>query len=105
MPTCNWPISQTQSLEFQIYNQNTSWNAVSGLYIFAYQSGAHWYAVYVGQADNFANRLPAHERLSEAVQNGATHIHAKVVSQQAQRNQWEKQLIQHLQPLLNVQHR
>lgn len=94
-----------QTLQFDVYDRNTGWNDLPGLYIFSYATANGWYAVYVGQLESFSARMPNHERLAEAVQNGATHIHALVVSQQKLRNEWERMLIQTLQPPLNVQHR
>ncbi len=105
MATCSWPINDTQHLDFEIVDNNNNWNDVPGLYIFTYQNGANWFPLYVGQAESFQSRLPNHERLDEAVQNGATHIHALVVHDQAQRDQWEQMLIQHLHPPMNTQHR
>jgi len=104
--TCNWPLGNGQSLEFEILSKNEGWNAVAGLYIFAYQlQNGNWAAVYVGQTDDFSLRMPNHERLNDAVKLGATHIHAKVVSSQQDRNLWESMLIRNLQPPLNQQHR
>lgn len=102
---CIWPLGNGQTLEFSIYDRNAGWNQVAGLYIFSYQSSSGWHPLYVGQAENFQSRLPSHERLSEAVRNGATHIHALVVPQKVNRDQWECTLIQNLQPPMNIQHR
>lgn len=104
MSVCNWPLGNGQQLEFKIYSSNSNWNTTAGLYIFAYQNGSNWRAVYVGQTDDFNSRLPNHERLNEAVRNGATHIHAAVVQQKNARDSWEKMLIQNLQPALNTQY-
>lgn len=104
--TCNWPLGNGQSLELDVFPKNKGWNAVAGIYIFAYQlPDGNWAAVYVGQTDNFSTRMPNHERLNEAVQAGATHIHAKVVNSQQNRNLWESMLIRNLQPPLNDAHR
>jgi excinuclease UvrABC nuclease subunit len=103
MTTCTWPLDNGNTLEFKVYTQDANWNNVAGLYIFAYHDGQYWRALYVGQADDFSSRLPSHERLEEAVQYGATHIHALAVQQAAKRDQWERMLIQHLQPSMNVQ--
>ena len=62
-------------------------------------------ALYVGKTDDFAKRPATHERLDEAVRLGATHIHARVVPLQADRDRIEKTLILSLQPPLNTQHR
>lgn len=102
---CNWPIGNNEALEFDVYPTNEGWNPVPGLYIFSYVSEGRWIPLYVGQAENFQTRMPNHDRLDEAVRNGATHIHAKVCSQQAFRDRWEQLLIQHLQPPMNIHYR
>ena len=102
--TCSWPIGNGESLTFTVYDQNKNWNKIAGLYIFSYMGvNGSWLPLYVGQTDDFAARLPTHERLNEAVRLGATHIHTLVVSKQIERNNLEKRLIQHLQPNLNQQ--
>ena len=106
MSKCNWPCDINQTLEFDIHANNDGWNHIGGLYIFSYLgSGGLWLALYVGQTDDFASRLPFHDRLDKAVQIGATHIHARVVPLQADRDRIEAALIRHLQPPLNTQHR
>jgi excinuclease UvrABC nuclease subunit len=100
-----WPLGNDQTLSFEVYDKNKGWYDVPGLYIFTYLTVNGWIALYVGQAQSFQARLPNHERLDEAIRNGATHIHALVVPQQSQRDQWERMLIQNLQPPMNVQHR
>lgn len=101
----NWPLGNSQVLQFDVFERNEGWYGVPGLYIFSYHSANGWYALYVGKAESFQARLPTHERLREAVQNGATHIHALVVHQPSTRDQWERMLIQTLQPPMNVEHR
>lgn len=103
-PTCNWPTSATTSLLFHIYGENKNWLAKAGLYIFSYQDkDGIWRALYVGQTDDFSDRLPTHERLKEAVRLGATHIHTRVVPLQADRDTLERALIRHLLPPMNEQ--
>lgn len=101
----NWPLGNGQVLPFEVYERNTGWNDVPGLYIFSYVRAEAWYALYVGQAESFRTRLPDHERLNDAVRMGATHIHAMIVRQQYLRDEWERMLIRNLQPPLNIQHR
>lgn len=103
MNTCTWPLGNGETLTFNIYDQSANWNNVAGLYIFSYSDGQHWYALYVGQANDFSSRIPSHERWDEAVRKGANHVHALSVSQAANRDKWEKMLIQHLQPPMNQQ--
>lgn len=102
MGTCDWPLGNGQALTFNIYDINSKpWNQVPGLYIFAKANGGYWNALYVGQTDNFADRMPRHERLAEAVRKGATHIHAKTIMSASDRDLWEKMLIKNLQPPMN----
>lgn len=92
--------------QFTAYPPTTTWNHVSGIYIFARQSSpGNWQALYIGQAQSFADRLPSHERWSEAARHGATHIHALIVPQQVNRDAIEQTLIRACQPVLNTQHR
>lgn len=79
---------------------------VAGLYIFAGRNSANlWVALYVGQTDSFALRIPTHERWTEAARLGATHVHAMAESQAAMRDTIEAELIGAYQPRLNVQQR
>lgn len=102
---CSWKISPTQHLSMDIYDKNDGWRNVPGLYIFAKRYGDYWQAIYIGQTDNFNDRLPHHGMLNDAVRMGATHIHAVIVESSYQRDAWEKALIQIYQPPLNTQHR
>jgi len=90
---------------FKVCDFNGSWNEVGGIYIFTglnYQQNL-WVPLYIGQADDFRNRIPTHERWGQAVQRGATHVHAMVVPQAARRAAIERELITTFQPALNVQ--
>ncbi len=102
MSNCTWPLGNGESFECGIYSQDGVWNRLAGLYIFAcIRDETHWRALYVGQTDDFGSRIPSHERWTEAVLLGATHVHAAVVSNQADRNMLEAMLIQNLQPPMN----
>ena len=104
MATCFWPLGNGESLEFTIYDKNEGWNKVAGLYIFSHLAeDGRWLPLYVGQTNDFSARLPSHERLKEALQRGATHIHALVVPLQENREAWESMLIQNLHPSMNEQ--
>lgn len=105
MAAWNWPLGNGTSLEFIIYGPNTTWHDVAGLYIFARHDilTLGWRAIYVGQTHSFSSRPAYHDRWKEALENGATHIHAKVVRQEANRDRWERMLIEHLDPPLNKQ--
>jgi len=101
MNAVNW-----SGYQFNVYHQNGDWNHKSGIYIFCGVSPRNqWVALYIGQADSFRNRIPQHEQWNQAVQLGATHVHALVVEQGWQRDAIERLLIQNHQPHLNVQHK
>ena len=80
---------------------------MAGIYIFAAQRGgtAEWYAIYIGQCESFANRLPGHEKGTEAILHGASAIHVLAIPTQEARDSLELHLIQTYQPVLNKQHR
>ncbi len=70
--------------EFTVYQPDDNWREVGGLYIFAglvsdEQGKSLWRPFYIGQTQNFAERLPTHEDWPEAELLGATHIHAMVL--------------------------
>ena len=99
MAKCTWITH-----ECDVNDHAANWNAVPGLYIFAgLNSEGRWAALYIGQAESLADRLPNHERWQEAVRLGATHVHARVVPQAATRDAVERELIQAYQPRLNSQ--
>ena len=96
--TCDW-----DGTEFSIH-ENPKWNNVAGVYIFAGKNEEGlWVALYIGQASSLAERLANHEQWQEAQRLGATHVHAKSVSDDWERERLERDLIQSFQPRLNVQ--
>ena len=104
MSKCAWPLGNGQTISFNVYDSNENWSKVGGLYIFAYLAkDGIWRPLYIGQTDDFSARLPSHERLNEAIQRGATHIHAAVVPLAANRDTLERRLIASLQPPMNEQ--
>jgi excinuclease UvrABC nuclease subunit len=87
-----------------VYNADTNWHDVAGIYIFAgISQNGRWTAFYIGQAKSFQNRLPNHELWEAAVRMGATHVHAMVVPLAANRDTIEAELIGKCQPPLNSQ--
>lgn len=95
---CTW-----EGLDFSIYDPDAvNWSTEAGVYIFAFvNENELWEAVYIGQAANFKARLCGHERWEEAELLGATHVHARVVRHQANRDLVESRLISTYQPPLN----
>jgi excinuclease UvrABC nuclease subunit len=97
--TVNWG-----GYEFDVCKQTANWNDVGGIYIFTgLNQQGRWRAFYIGQAQSLKDRIPDHERWDEAVQLGATHVHARAVSQEATRDTVEAELIAAYQPALNEQ--
>ena len=95
--TCDWG-----GHIFTVYDlENTRWNPIAGVYIFASLRQEQWRAVYIGQTNSFAGRIPNHEQRSAAIRNGATHVHARAVSDFTQRQSIERSLIQAYRPILN----
>ena len=102
MQNAHWPTADGKKHEFEVYSPNVSWNSVGGIYIFTYlQANNYWKPLYIGQTEDFSQRIPNHERWAEAVRRGATHIHVKVVSHASTRDVLELMLIKYCQPPMN----
>ena len=98
------------SSDFDVYDINTSWNDVPGVYIFTrrnqdLQGRSLWHPLYIGQTGSFKDRLTIlHEKWQPALQKGFSHIHVLVVNGETQRVRLEKSLIQAYHPELNDLH-
>lgn len=80
----------------------TQWSNAAGNYAFAYQgTDGLWYALYVGQTNDFAARFSNHEKLRPAINKGATHILAHVNANDQARKSEEAELITWLRPVCN----
>lgn len=91
------------SWDFTVYAQGGAWNDVPGVYIFAGvpEYADSFVAFYIGQTDDFSDRIPDHERWPAAVQLGATEVHAMVEHNDEIRDLIEQSLIEVYQPQLN----
>ena len=74
----NWQGSN-RVLQFQNHGIGTTYLTRPGVYIFCRQAlNGYWYAVYVGETDNFARRLThelaCHHAWDRIRSAGATHI-------------------------------
>ena len=99
-------VAKWLDYEFEVCDPAGNWNEVPGLYVFAgVESGPQgtrrWRALYVGQTQDFSDRLPNHGDWSEAQDLGATHIHARVEESEAKRDQIECEIWKAFQPPLN----
>ena len=104
----NTPTAQWGDFTFHVYSFDTDWSEVGGLYVFAGRVKTplglfRWQALYLGQTQDFAGYLPTHRKWLEAVQLGATHVHAMRMDDPDLRDAAEEELIQVYKPPLNVQ--
>jgi len=67
--------------------------------------GTAWMPRYIGKALSLRDRLCNHEQWDDAVRLGATHILAKVLHDERERDRVERLMIEECNPPLNVQHR
>lgn len=102
MAKCTWTGKSGKKYEYEIYAMDTSWNDVAGNYIFAKESSpARWQALYIGQTESFADRLPNHEALPCVRRNGGTHVHAHTNQDKQARLAEEKDLLASNNPPCN----
>ena len=108
-PRLIWAGASRTTYEFEHHAIGMTFNAIGGVYIFCKQSvDTLWYAVYVGETDNFARRLSdelaSHHRWPAIRAAGATHICAMVVrGGNAERLRIETDLRNGLNPPCNRQ--
>lgn len=99
----NWPGQSGKEYQYQVFPLGTGFQALPGNYIYAGQSeDGTWVPVYIAQTRDLHQRLEGHVREEDAVQHGATHIHAHYCSVgQALRCSEERDLILRWQPVCN----
>jgi hypothetical protein len=99
----NWPGHSGKEYSYEIYPTDTVFRPLPGNYIYARQAeDGTWVPIYIAQTRDLHQRLEGHVRMSDALQNGATHIHAHYdTAGQAARCSEERDLILHWQPVCN----
>lgn len=93
--------------DFQVHKPNVDWKNVAGLYGFASQlANGNWFIHYIGQTGSLKTRHNEndHERWEDGIKDGATHIMARVETNETTRLAVEKALISHYKPRMNTQH-
>ena len=99
-----WKGASGRTYTYWVHSLNTNWKAVPGNYIFAKRSGHGWIAIYIGETDNLAERLPNHEKWDCARRHGVTHLHAhENTGGAAARRAEEADLIENYDPPCNKQ--
>ena len=109
--THEWYGRGGQSHEFRVYESSVDWHKVpevGGVYVFACrenQSGG-WVPLYVGETEDFADRMPDHEKWSALVKEGNftrdnIYIHVLEVKDKSRRKDVQDELIQEYDPRWN----
>ena len=100
-----WKDKSGTSHRFWIYPRGTKFNEpCPGIYIYARETSPHkWIPIYIGQTENVNVRLTNHEQQECVDQNGATHIHVSIITDEKSRFTIEKDLIEQWKPVCNTQ--
>jgi excinuclease UvrABC nuclease subunit len=101
-----WSGKSGAKYTFWIHPRGTKFTEpCPGIYIYAKETSPHkWSPVYIGQSENINLRLTNHEQQECVDQNGATHIHVSIFTDEARRLAAEKDLIQQWEPPCNTQY-
>ena len=104
-PLIYWKDKSGTSHRFWIYPRGTKFNEpCPGIYIYARETSPHkWIPIYIGQTENVNVRLANHEQRECVDQNGATHIHVSIITDEKSRFTLEKDLIEQWKPVCNTQ--
>ena len=99
----NWPGQSGKEYPYEIYPFDTPFRPLPGNYIYAKQlADGDWSPIYIAQTRDLHQRLEGHVRLSDAIANGATHLHAHYdTAGQSARCTEEHDLIQRWRPVCN----
>ena len=99
----SWPGQSGNQYQYTVYPIETTFPPAPGNYIYAKQSeDGSWVPLYIAQTRDMHQRLEGHEKLQDATENGATHIHVNFSSGgQAGRCTEERDLILRWRPMLN----
>lgn len=99
----NWAGQSGKEYSYVVYPIDAAFAALPGNYIYAQEAqDGNWIPIYISQTRDLHQRLEGHVKVEDAVQNGATHIHAHYcASGQASRCSEERDLILNWQPVCN----
>jgi hypothetical protein len=99
----SWPGQSGNGYQYMVYPIDTALPSAPGNYIYAKQSeDRQWIPLYIAQTRDMHQRLEGHDKLQDATENGATHIHVNLSSgSQAARCSEEHDLILRWKPPCN----
>ncbi len=102
-PVVNWPGQSGKEYPYEIFPIDASFRPLPANYIYAKQSeDGNWVPLFIAQTRDIKQRLEGHEKLQEAMEQGATHIHVHLsTTGQAARCTEEQDLIHLWQPVCN----
>jgi hypothetical protein len=101
-----WRTTSYFDLTLIPYDRFGAWSESPGIYAFTRVSpGCDPYVLYVGKCESFAQRMCGHPKWIDAFYMGANTVHAAVVPYPWLLDHFEQDLIERLNPPLNVQHR
>jgi hypothetical protein len=99
----NWPGQSGKEYPYTVYPLDTQFQTLPGNFIYARQAeDGSWVPIYIAQTRNLRQRLEGHVTVEDAIQSGATHIHAHydTVGQAARCNE-EHDLVLRWKPVRN----
>jgi hypothetical protein len=98
-----WAGQSGKEYQYQIYPIDAVLQALPGNYIYAVRTeDGHWVPIYISQTRDLHQRLEGHVGVSDAIQNGATHMHVHYASEgPAARCSEERDLVLRWQPVCN----
>ena len=99
----NWIGQSGKQYAYTIYALDTTFQMTPGNFIYAGQDAdGNWVPIYIAQTRNLGQRLEGHVTMQDAMQNGATHIHAHYdTAGQAARCNEERDLLLRWKPVCN----
>jgi hypothetical protein len=101
--TYHWPGQSGKEYPFTIYPLETTFRPLPGVYIYAKAlSDGDWSPIYIAQTRDLHQRLEGHVTLHDAIEHGATHLHAHYCNAgQGARCTEEQDLVHRWQPECN----
>jgi hypothetical protein len=98
-----WQGQSGKEYAYEIFPFDASFQPLPGNYIYAQQTeDGSWIPIYIAQTRDLHQRLEGHVKVEDAVNNGATHLHAHYCSAgQSARCTEERDLLERWQPVCN----
>lgn len=98
-----WLGASGAEYQYEVYPIESEFRPLPGNYLYAGKSeDGQWVPLYIAQTRDMHQRLEGHEKLQDAIEHGATHIHMHYSSAgQAARCTEERDLIRYWQPACN----